>query len=126
MSDQFFDVSAFAYAHRGLWDVALPENSVAAFEAARAAGLGVELDVRLTSDGVPVVFHDASLERMCNHRDWLWALPLSDLGYWPLPDGTQIPTLEAVLDIMGDNPALIELKVDGHTGCCSAPSWQRS
>ncbi len=71
MSDRFFDVSAFAYAHRGLWDAGAPENSLAAFEAARAAQIGVELDVRLTSDNVPVVFHDAGLERMCGHRELL-------------------------------------------------------
>jgi hypothetical protein len=39
--------------------------------AARAAGVGVELDVRLTVDEVPVVFHDAGLERMCGHREWI-------------------------------------------------------
>lgn len=116
MSDLFFDVSGYAYAHRGLWDAALPENSIAAFEAARAAGLGIELDVRLTADEVPVVFHDAGLQRMCNHRERIERITAADLGYWPLPDGTSIPTLAAVLDIMGDLPVLIELKVDGQAG----------
>ena len=46
MSERFFDVSTHAYAHRGLWGAGIPENSLAAFEAARAAGVGVELDVR--------------------------------------------------------------------------------
>lgn len=116
MNERLFDVSAYAYAHRGLWDAAIPENSLAAFEAAAAAGLGVELDVRLTSDEVPVVFHDAGLDRMCNHRERIERVTASDLGYWPLPDGTPIPTLAAVLDIMGDLPVLIELKVDGQAG----------
>jgi glycerophosphoryl diester phosphodiesterase len=65
VSERFFDVSTSVYAHRGLWDTAKPENSLTAFDAARAAGIGVELDVRLTADDVPVVFHDAGLERMC-------------------------------------------------------------
>lgn len=116
MGDLFFDVSGHAYAHRGLWDAALPENSIAAFAAARAAGVGVELDVRLTADEVPVVFHDASLQRMCNHRERIERIAAADLGRWPLPDGAAIPTLAAVLDIMGDLPVLIELKVDGQAG----------
>jgi glycerophosphoryl diester phosphodiesterase len=116
MGDRLFDVSAYAYAHRGLWDVALPENSVAAYEAARAAGIGVELDVRLTSDRVPVVFHDAGLQRMCNHRERIDRISSADLSQWPLPDGSTIPTLAHVLDIMSGLPVLIELKVDGEAG----------
>lgn len=116
MSDRFFDVSAFAYAHRGLWNAATPENSLAAFQAARAAGAGVELDVRLTSDEVPVVFHDAGLQRMCNYRERIERLAVADLAAHPLPDGSCIPTLAAVLDMMDDNPVLIELKVDGQAG----------
>ena len=92
MSERFFDVSGYAYAHRGLWGGHTPENSLAAFEAARAAGVGVELDVRLTADGVPVVFHDAGLERMCGHRDLLVRVMADDLAAHPLPDGSRIPS----------------------------------
>lgn len=55
------------YAHRGLYDnnSDAPENSLRAFALAAEAGYGIELDVRLTKDGVPVVFHDPVLERMC-------------------------------------------------------------
>ncbi|MDP3492993.1 MAG: glycerophosphodiester phosphodiesterase family protein, partial [Hyphomonadaceae bacterium] len=113
MSELFFDVSAFAYAHRGLWGGDAPENSLAAFEAAKAAGVGVELDVRLTADGVPVVFHDAGLERMCGHRELLARVMSADLAQYKLPDGSAIPTLAQVLGVMGDMPVLIELKVDG-------------
>lgn len=116
MSDRFFDVSAYAYAHRGLWGGPVPENSLAAFEAAKAAGVGVELDVRLTADGVPVVFHDAGLERMCGHRELLARVMAADLGQHRLPDGSAIPTLAQVLAVMGDLPVLIELKVDGLAG----------
>src|SRR5258707_6037712 len=49
--------------HRGASALA-PENTLVAFERASADGAaGVELDVRLASDGVPVVIHDASLRR---------------------------------------------------------------
>jgi glycerophosphoryl diester phosphodiesterase len=50
-------------AHRGA-PTERPENTLAAFEAAIAAGAGaVEFDVRLTADGRPVVLHDATLDR---------------------------------------------------------------
>lgn len=116
MSDRFFDVSAFVYAHRGLWSNAAPENSLTAFAAARTAQVGVELDVRLTADRVPVVFHDADLERMCGHRDLLARLTLDELAQHRLPNGSRIPTLDQVLNIMGELPVLIELKVDGTGG----------
>lgn len=116
MNAGLFDVSAHVYAHRGLWDAACPENSVAAFKAAHTAGVGVELDVRLSADEIPVVFHDASLERMCQRREWISAISAADLSQWPLPDGSTIPTLETVLNVMGDMPVLIELKVDRQAG----------
>jgi glycerophosphoryl diester phosphodiesterase len=116
MSDRFFDVADFTYAHRGLWDASTPENSIAAFRAAAAAGVGVELDVRLSFDGRPLVFHDASLQRMCSHRERIERVAIADLPRWPLPDGSAIPTLEAVLDVMAGLPVLIEIKTDGVAG----------
>lgn len=116
MSARFFDVSGYAYAHRGLWGGGVPENSLAAFEAARRAGVGVELDVRLTADGLPVVFHDAGLERMCGQRERIDRLTAEQLAQVRLPDGSGIPSLERVLDVMGERPVLIELKVDGQAG----------
>ncbi len=116
MSDRFFDVSAYVYGHRGLWGGGAPENSLSAFEAARAAGIGVELDVRLTADNVLVVFHDAGLDRMCGHRELLARVTADELQAHRLPDGSAIPTLTQALDVMGDLPVLIELKVDGVAG----------
>lgn len=55
------------YAHRGLHDNATeaPENSMAAFRKAADAGFGIELDIQLTKDKIPVVFHDFTLKRVC-------------------------------------------------------------
>lgn len=52
------------YAHRGLHDNATeaPENSMAAFRKAVDAGFGIELDIQLTKDRIPVVFHDFTLK----------------------------------------------------------------
>ncbi|MGV8856038.1 MAG: glycerophosphodiester phosphodiesterase family protein [Devosia sp.] len=53
-------------AHRGLHDRAagIIENSATAFEAAIAGNFAIECDVQLTGDGVTVVFHDDSMERL--------------------------------------------------------------
>ena len=71
-------------AHRGDWRHA-PENSIAALQAALAVpGCdGVEFDVRLSSDGVPVLLHDETLQRVQGRServDALRARDLEDLG----------------------------------------------
>ncbi len=59
------------YAHRGLHenDSNAPENSMAAFKKAVDAGYGIECDVQLTKDGVPVIFHDFTLARVARYED---------------------------------------------------------
>ncbi len=111
-----FDIAGFAYAHRGLWGRKADENSLAAFQAAAAAGVGCELDVRALNDGTLVVFHDATLDRMCNDRRRIDEVTSADLSVLHLPDGSHIPSLEQVLDAMGEFPVLIELKIDAPGG----------
>lgn len=77
-------------AHRGDWRNA-PENSIAALQAAVAVpGCdGVEFDVRLSSDGVPVLLHDESLARVQGRRvrvDQLRATELETMGVPALAD----------------------------------------
>lgn len=110
--DRWFDVGAFTYAHRGLWDAIRPENSIAAFEAASAAGLGSELDVRITADGQLVVFHDSTMERICGRPERVDALTFQELRQARLPDGSAIPTLNEALEAMAGKPTLVEVKID--------------
>jgi glycerophosphoryl diester phosphodiesterase len=66
-------------AHRG-YALRYPENTLAAFEAAIAAGARwVECDVQLSADGYPVLMHDRTLERMCGMKAAVHELPLSEL-----------------------------------------------
>ncbi|MBX2882292.1 MAG: glycerophosphodiester phosphodiesterase [Granulosicoccus sp.] len=59
-------VGVAVYAHRGS-TVLAPENTMPAFQLARDAGADVlEIDVRLSRDGHPVVIHDATVDRTCN------------------------------------------------------------
>lgn len=101
------------FAHRGLYDnEKLPENSLPAFREAVRHGYGIELDVRLTKDTVPVVFHDDTLLRMCGIEKRVSECTYEELKTCLLL-GTKhrIPTLEEALkDIAGRVPVLVELK----------------
>ena len=95
-------------AHRGDWRHA-PENSLAAFVAALAVPAcdGLELDVRLSADGVPVICHDDTLERTHGRPERVDALSVAALAAFG------IPTLADVLATVGRHPFLdVELKGD--------------
>lgn len=100
-------------AHRGLWGPGIPENSLAAFQAAADAGLGVELDVHLSADGAPMVFHDAKLDRMTGQRGYIFERTAAELQTLTLigGDAQTIPTLGQVLDLMpAELSVFIEIK----------------
>ena len=103
-------------AHRGLHDAAagVPENSLAAFEAAAAAGYAMECDLQLTKDGVAMVFHDAKLERLTQASGALGAHSAKALKVLRLLGTNEpIPSLADLLArIDGRAPILIELKHD--------------
>lgn len=103
-----------AYAHRGLHGPGVPENSPASFRAAIAAGLGIECDIRKSSDGRAMVFHDADLERLTGRAGALAARSVGDLTGITLAGGTEtIPTLRDTLDLVrGAVPLLLEIKSD--------------
>ena len=67
-------------AHRGDWRLA-PENTLAALQAALAVpGCdGVEFDVRLSADGVPVLYHDETMQRVHGRPDRVDAVSARDL-----------------------------------------------
>lgn len=101
-------------AHRALHDVARgrPENSRAAIRAAIDAGYDIEIDLQLSRDGVPMVFHDETLERLTPRDGWLCDLSAAELAEIPLKGGDEtIPTLPEILYLVaGRAPLLIELK----------------
>ncbi|HEY2852865.1 MAG TPA: glycerophosphodiester phosphodiesterase family protein [Gemmatimonadaceae bacterium] len=104
-----------------------PENTLESF--AQAASLGVdalELDVRLTSDGIPVVVHDRTIARTTDRGGEVAAQSLAqirkaDAGAWFSRDagatfpfrgrGLTIPTFDEVLAAFPRMPLLIEVKV---------------
>lgn len=98
---------------------------MAAFDAALDAGAdGIELDIQLTRDGVPIVLHDTTLDRTTNGCGSVRSLRLSqvrqsDAGLWfdpPFP-GEQVPTLQEVLHWAGSSLRLnLELKDSAAAG----------
>ena len=107
-----FKLPKVGYAHRGLWNEERPENSAAAFSAAVERGYGLETDVRLTKDKVPVLFHDDTLTRMCGDERRVIDCTYAELTELYLKKSTEkIPTLQDILEIAGGKvPLLIELK----------------
>lgn len=112
-----FAISDFAYAHRGLWHVGgPPENSLDAFLTAAEQGLGVEFDVRPTADGVPIIFHDPTLDRMTQASGLVEAHTSDAVVGTALNGGCDIISLATLLEAWpATTPLLCELKVDGAT-----------
>lgn len=109
-------------AHRGASGHALaPENTLAAFERAVQLGVdAVEVDVRATADGIPVVLHDATLDRTTDREGPVSELTLAqvrqaDAGSWFADGfaGQRVPTLVEVLDLMRHRAlVVVELKAE--------------
>ena len=113
-------------AHRGNAAHA-PENTLESFDQAIALGAdALELDVRVSRDGVPVVIHDPTLLRTAGRRDAVAALTAAELARadtgatftsdggatFPYRDrGLTVPTLAEVLVRFPKTPLLIEVKV---------------
>jgi glycerophosphoryl diester phosphodiesterase len=109
-----------AVAHRGLWRPdGAPENSLAAFQAACAAGYGIELDVQLSADGEAMVFHDEDLERMTGVPGRFSDRTAAELSELRLKGSDErIPTLTETLALVGRRAMVhVELKTPfGHVG----------
>ena len=105
----------WSYAHRGLHGDGVPENSLKAFQKARDAGYGSELDVHLLADGELAVIHDYKLERTTGQQGIVEDLTAADLTNYTL-QGTEetIPLFSDVLRLYdGAAPLIIELKATG-------------
>lgn len=101
-------------AHRGA-SATHPENSLPAFEAAILAGAEfVELDVRMTRDGIAVVLHDADVSRTTDGAGLVRDLTLEQvkrLRVGSTDEPAQVPTLREVLDVLNGRAGVdVEIK----------------
>jgi glycerophosphoryl diester phosphodiesterase len=103
--------------HRGASAVA-PENTIAAFEAAIAAGAdGIEFDVRLAGDGVPVVIHDETLYRTAGVRGHVADMSCNELNQF------DVPSVAQVFELFKSNELILCLEMKGQElqlaqACC--------
>jgi len=119
----FATTARLVFAHRGGAKLA-PENTMAAFEQGLAFGSdGLECDVHLSRDGVPVVIHDSTLDRTTDRKGPVSALRADELsrvdagyhyqaaGGHPFRGrGIGVPTLEQVLRRFANARIIIEMK----------------
>lgn len=110
------DMSPFCgkpIAHRGMFDnTSIIENTLEAFEKSCERGYGIELDVRLSSDGVPIVIHDDNLDRVAGFFGRIREMTASEIRSHKLGQNKSlVPTLdEAVRTVGGRVPLIIEIK----------------
>ena len=98
----------FIFAHRGA-SAHAPENTLSAFQLALTQNAdGIELDVKLSSDGHVVVIHDPTLDRTTGTKGRVKDMSLADLRaldagsfFSETFKGEKIPTLEEVFETMG-------------------------
>lgn len=119
--------SPLIIAHRGA-SFDCPENTMAAFRQAIGAGAdGIEFDVRLSRDGVPVVIHDNSLRRTggvsARVADLDWAeLSKADVGSWfGLFAGETIPSLHELFTLFESNDLVLCLEMKCDSAAEEAP-----
>jgi len=104
--------------HRGCADYA-PENTLEGLHTAADMGVEwVELDVKLTKDDIPIIFHDDTLERTTNGsgnvKDFtLQELKELDAGSWFAEGfyGSTIPTLEEAVDVLIERDLGLNLEI---------------
>lgn len=105
------------WAHRGASGYR-PENTLEAFEEAIAMKAdGIELDVQMSKDGVLVVTHDETIQRVSNGKGFIKDYTYEELlefnfaKKYPEYDKVQIPTLEQVYQLVKDTQLLINVEL---------------
>lgn len=125
-------LNGYYYAHRGLHDnnSDAPENSMAAFKKAIHGGYGIEMDVQLTKDRIPVVFHDETLKRVCGVEGKVRDYTYEELQQFHLYNSQEkIPLFSEFLKMVnGRVPLIIEIKIheDAGTVCSIADELIRA
>ena len=103
----------FIIGHRGAKAVE-PENTLRAIREGMKCADYVEIDARLSRDGVPVVMHDATVDRTTDGRGPVGSFTLADLKTLDAGKGEKIPSLEEVCrELQGTCGLFCEIKEPG-------------
>lgn len=105
-------------AHRGLFDnVTVPENSLPAFRSAVENNFGIETDVQASKDGVLVVFHDDTVNRMTGNNGKVNDFTFDELRKMRLLNSDcVIPTFEEFLQAANGVNLVVEIKTHDNIG----------
>jgi glycerophosphoryl diester phosphodiesterase len=105
-------LTRWEYAHRGLHREGVPENSIAAAEGAIAADMGIECDIQMSRDNVPMVFHDWELARLTSATGIVASHTADELEALNLLGTDQHPArlVHFLERVAGRVPMLIEIK----------------
>ena len=110
------ELRKYDFAHRGYFNIRkkIAENSLPAFTAAIEHGYGIVMDVRLSRDGVPVIFHDTKLWRVCGAEGTVESSTWEKLKECRLSRTEDtIPSLKEALDLVdGQVPVVLNLHVE--------------
>ncbi|MBS4899245.1 MAG: glycerophosphodiester phosphodiesterase [Clostridiales bacterium] len=108
------------FAHRGASGYA-PENTMQAFRMAVEMGAeGIECDIQLTKDGIPVIIHDETIDRTSNGKGFVKDMTYDELSEFSFDNGLEgfvpckLPRLEELLDLVKDTGIYlnVELKTE--------------
>ena len=118
------------FAHRG-FSAAYPENTMLSFQKAREAGChGIELDVHLSADGVPVVIHDEQVDRTTDGSGWVGELSFAQLRkldasgqFRGVAGPNRIPALQEVLEWC--EATGLRLNLELKTNVCEYPGIEQ-
>ena len=98
------------FAHRG-YPVKFPENSLQGFKYAIDHGAdGLEFDVHLTRDNVPVIMHDEKIDRTTQGHGRIRDYTYQQLRQYPLANGETIPLLKDFLKLVGSHDIHLNLE----------------
>ncbi|GGD64472.1 glycerophosphodiester phosphodiesterase [Paenibacillus nasutitermitis] len=100
-----------------------PENTIAAFQAAcELEFTHLELDVHLSKDGIPMVLHDKTLDRMTDGKGLVKDYTSEVLSRFRVGGTEVIPTLEEVLLLLKDR-LIVRIEISKRENC--TPDWSR-
>ncbi|MFT8325129.1 glycerophosphodiester phosphodiesterase family protein [Oenococcus sicerae] len=104
------DQRTLIFAHRGI-PIRFPENSLAGFQYTIDQGAdGIEFDVHLTKDRIPVIMHDEKIDRTTDGSGFIKDYQWSELKKFKLADGQSVPSLAEFLQVVENKPIRLNLE----------------
>ncbi|MGP4116224.1 glycerophosphodiester phosphodiesterase [Levilactobacillus zymae] len=102
--------TTMVFGHRG-YPAKFPENSLAGFTYAVQHHIeGLEFDVHLTKDNVPVIMHDEKINRTTDGKGYIRDYTLAELQRFKLANGDSLPTLAAFLRVVANQDVHLNLE----------------